>query len=387
MLQIDVLTAYAICGVGALGGAAMLRTVESPDHRTAAGLRLCVGALVSVGIGVGHVTFVATVGPISQLAIVTSMAVASVLLAWGIGRLAGGPLPERGLTPLLALAVVGPIVGLAVGELATVSAVVLAILSLLIAVMARRYSAASGELAARLVELALLAYVVSSTFRVGWALRYDGPPLPHLLHMPEAATSVYGLLYGVLPIAVATLLLSLINTQFAHRLREQAATDELTGLLTRRALRDVAGEHIARRSTCEHELALVLLDLDRFKPINDRHGHAVGDEVLREAAAVLRRELHPRTPLSRYGGEEFVAIMPVEDVHDARAVAEQLRVAIADTPWHETAGVELTMTVSAGVTLIAADESLDDALHRADEALYRAKREGRNQVQVGIGVA
>ena len=157
--------------------------------------------------------------------------------------------------------------------------------------------------------------------------------------------------------------------------------------MTRRALREQAAERIEQARRGRLEMAAVMLDLDHFTAINDRHGHGVGDLVLRQVALALRRQLRADALLARYGGEEFVALVPVEDLRTARSVAERLRGVVADTPWADLVQVDIGVTVSAGVTLLAAGESLDDALQRADEALYRAKRDGRNQVQVGLRVA
>jgi diguanylate cyclase (GGDEF)-like protein len=130
-----------------------------------------------------------------------------------------------------------------------------------------------------------------------------------------------------------------------------------------------------------------MLDLDRFKSINDQHGHATGDAVLRLASQALKGSLRSGdTLLSRYGGEEFVAMVPVEDLTIARRVAERLREAVAEVDWDGQLRLHPGVTVSIGVALVAGAEGLDAALLRADEALYRAKREGRNQCQVALAV-
>ena len=117
------------------------------------------------------------------------------------------------------------------------------------------------------------------------------------------------------------------------------------------------------------------------------HGHAGGDAVLRHAAQVLQTQLRAEALLARYGGEEFVALAPVSDLPLARRVAERMRQGLEQTNWWDVLPGLVKVTASVGVTLLASDESLEHALARADEALYRAKTGGRNQVQVGLAAA
>jgi diguanylate cyclase (GGDEF)-like protein len=130
-----------------------------------------------------------------------------------------------------------------------------------------------------------------------------------------------------------------------------------------------------------------MLDIDHFKDVNDRFGHASGDLVLRHAGMLLREHLRTDALLARYGGEEFVVLVPVPDLRGARLVAERLRQAVASSPWRAVDGRPMDVTLSVGVALIGPREALDAALRRTDEALYRAKGEGRNQVQVAMAVA
>ena len=109
--------------------------------------------------------------------------------------------------------------------------------------------------------------------------------------------------------------------------------------------------------------------------------------MLRQAAQVLQTHLRGDALLVRYGGEEFVALVPVPDLPAARRVAERMRQGLEATPWPDVLTGLLAVTASLGVTLLASDESLEHALARADEALYRAKNGGRNQVQVGLAAA
>jgi diguanylate cyclase (GGDEF)-like protein len=124
-----------------------------------------------------------------------------------------------------------------------------------------------------------------------------------------------------------------------------------------------------------------MVDIDHFKHVNDRHGHLVGDTVLRRAADLLRANLRGDSVLTRYGGEEFVVLLPVAGLDEARAVAERLRKAF-ETDRCEFEGAQIAITISAGLALLTPGEPLEAALSRADAALYRAKNGGRNRVAV-----
>ena len=151
---------------------------------------------------------------------------------------------------------------------------------------------------------------------------------------------------------------------------------------------DTAGTLIGQvRGQDNAVLAVLMIDLDNFKQINDRHGHAAGDTVLRHVAQCLHAQLRGDALLARYGGEEFVALAPVADLPVARRLAERLRQAVESSDWSEAMPGLQRVTASLGVTLMDGDETLEAALARADEALYRAKNAGRNQVQTGLAAA
>ncbi len=127
--------------------------------------------------------------------------------------------------------------------------------------------------------------------------------------------------------------------------------------------------------------SVIMVDLDHFKEINDRHGHAGGDAFLQAAASVLRDALRREDLLARWGGEEFIIMMPELDVDRARDAAEQARRALASYPFKRN-GVTETITASFGITAHRNGHSLDATIAGADAALYRAKEEGRNRVTV-----
>ena len=162
--------------------------------------------------------------------------------------------------------------------------------------------------------------------------------------------------------------------------RQKALLDPLTGLPNRAAWSERLDHEVNAWHQSGNSLSLAMLDLDHFKRINDGYGHLAGDKVLKIIANVLRKRLRPTDFIARFGGEEFVLLMPDSSLADALAVGEVLRAAIEACPFHFK-GEPVTVTVSMGVAQFLPGERSDLALKRADAALYRAKAAGRNQVQ------
>jgi len=167
----------------------------------------------------------------------------------------------------------------------------------------------------------------------------------------------------------------------ARHLQNLASTDDLTGLANRRALMAFANDAVERAHRDQVALAVLMIDIDHFKRINDSHGHAVGDQVLRHASRVLAAGLRERDRLGRVGGEEFVAVLPGATLAQARQVAERMRNAIDAARLIGPSG-EVRFTVSIGVAGAQMAESADALLERADAALYAAKNGGRNAVVI-----
>jgi len=160
-----------------------------------------------------------------------------------------------------------------------------------------------------------------------------------------------------------------------------ANTDALTGALSRRHFLELAGRERARAAREGGGLAVLLLDIDHFKRVNDTHGHAGGDAVLRAFHATCATQLRAHDLLGRLGGEEFGVVLPATGREVARQVAERLRAAVAAGPVTLPGGAAVAITVSIGLAFTAsAAEDIDSLLAAADAALYRAKREGRNRV-------
>ena len=169
------------------------------------------------------------------------------------------------------------------------------------------------------------------------------------------------------------------------RLEHLATTDGLTQLLNRRALTERLVTEMERALRYDGTVALLLVDLDHFKRVNDTHGHLVGDAVLRDVAALLTAAVRSSDMVGRYGGEEFLVVLPETDDEGATAFADRIRERVAGhrfDPWGD--GRALAMTTSIGVASFPAAriESVEDLFARADAALYRAKAEGRNRVRL-----
>ena len=164
---------------------------------------------------------------------------------------------------------------------------------------------------------------------------------------------------------------------------ELAITDDLTGLHNRRYLDRQIGPVFGEATLQQKGLACLLLDIDRFKSINDTYGHEAGDEVLRAFAERIRQHVRPIDILARYGGEEIVIVVPGAELPDARVIAERIRERIEATPFGIMGGTqEISVTVSVGVSVRrATDAGPAEIIKRADAALYRAKSFGRNRVE------
>ncbi len=167
--------------------------------------------------------------------------------------------------------------------------------------------------------------------------------------------------------------------QLMRQLEEQASTDSLTGLLNRRAFAARAQQEMVRAQRQQGALCVAVLDIDHFKKVNDTHGHDTGDAALKATAEACRRTLREVDVLARFGGEEFVVLLPDTPLADALQVAERLRLAIAALRLPLPDG-ELVFTTSIGVAAVTPGQPLEQALKAADEALYAAKHGGRNRV-------
>ncbi len=170
--------------------------------------------------------------------------------------------------------------------------------------------------------------------------------------------------------------------ELTEQLQQMATTDALTGLPNRRSLMAGMELEVARAERSGRPLALALLDIDRFKAINDTHGHPAGDAVLQAVADELRKITRAGDLLGRFGGEEFAIVMPETDLKQARWACERLRKGIAKRIMHYPNGTSGHVTISSGVALLVGDEGCDHLISRADGALYQAKEDGRDLVRL-----
>jgi diguanylate cyclase (GGDEF)-like protein len=390
-VPIDPFASYVICGAASAIAAAMLLVARQDEERLeqVIGLLFAGFALIALSL----LQLLATApdpGPVASAVMLVGTYVSVILFAAAFARLSGQS--WFGLR-WAAVAAIGGGAGIVasplLGELAPGRAYALAscLAAALLLAGALPFLRRPRNLAEQTLAWATILYLASWLLRAATTLAYQGPRLPHELYVPPQAQLVYAMLYATLPIMMSALIMNVINARLHERLQARAATDELTGALMRRALREQAPQALARAASAGRHAALLMVDIDHFKTINDGYGHAAGDEVLRQLAHTLRAQLRPDALVARYGGEEFIVVVEVGDVAAARGVAERLRLAVAAMPCRLGGGVTVEITVSIGVAIVGPGEELEKGLERADEAMYRAKRAGRDRVEVGIGAA
>ncbi|MDB5989125.1 MAG: hypothetical protein JWQ10_528 [Herbaspirillum sp.] len=184
--------------------------------------------------------------------------------------------------------------------------------------------------------------------------------------------------------SIARISLEKEREAFITQLQATSDTDFLTGLMNRRAFFTQGQSMFANAQRYQHNLALILMDIDYFKRVNDDHGHQTGDIVLRQVAALCRLMHRKGDIVVRYGGEEFLMLLPNTNLEQAAMVAEKLRIAIASQRVTAVSGAELQLSASFGVAAYANDNTLEALIWRADKALYQAKNSGRNQVKQAL---
>ncbi len=257
----------------------------------------------------------------------------------------------------------------------------LAVLSAASAVVLRRQSRRLGWSVIALPFAAHLLQVFIGLLRIGLTLQVHDTG-NHLMAASQAHV-VAIMLNSFAAMALAFGFLTLHAGHLLEALEQQAATDPLTGLANRRGFDRALQTEWERHQRRASPLAVMVIDIDHFKQINDQHGHAAGDAALRHLGQVLREHLRPYDLSGRLGGEEFCVVEAETDLEGARRSAERLR----QTPLvfgRDAQGRDLSMTLSIGVALARADDqSPHDAIRRADAALYRAKQSGRNRVEIG----
>ena len=165
-------------------------------------------------------------------------------------------------------------------------------------------------------------------------------------------------------------------------LQNQATRDPLTSLYNRRYFEEEVKKQIIKAKTANLPYSVLMLDADHFKKVNDTYGHKVGDKVLIELAARAEKALRDKDIVARYGGEEFIIFLPEINVTQAEKVADRLRQSISTIVVYSDDNQEVRFTVSVGVSSSDISDNVDTLVKTADEALYRAKQNGRNRVEV-----
>ncbi len=170
---------------------------------------------------------------------------------------------------------------------------------------------------------------------------------------------------------------SIEHQHLVEELEELSITDSLTSIYNRRKFNELLTMEIERSKRYQNSLSIIMCDIDHFKRINDTFGHDVGDKAIQKFSKQLHGNIREIDMLARWGGEEFMILMPSVNVENAHSVAEKLRMIIENTEV-ETAG---SFTASFGVTDLMLDDTAETFIKRADQALYKAKRGGRNRVE------
>ena len=182
--------------------------------------------------------------------------------------------------------------------------------------------------------------------------------------------------------AMSMFIILMMASDISAKMKRIAVRDQLTGLLNRRGFNEYGEKAFSAAQRNDTALSVIMMDIDRFKHINDKYGHAAGDTALAHFATLVSEGRRGEDVVARVGGEEFALLLPGMELRDAMALADQLRKKVGSSPLDIT-GVGLPMTSSFGVAGISEnDHLLDDMVRRADRALYRSKRAGRNQVDL-----
>lgn len=238
-----------------------------------------------------------------------------------------------------------------------------------------------GELSFRVVALMLLlantALGLRVCFAVWWA---SGASLP--AGTPPLWSSAIFMLAFMAVLAAGFGFVLAGFERLAAQMRQLASIDGLTGAVNHNTAVSLLQHSLERGRRENQPVSFVMLDLDHFKHVNDRHGHVVGDQVLRAVAACARARLRASDVLGRLGGEEFGMVLPATGVAGARHLAEQVRLAVEALELTGDGGQPVRVTLSAGVAEAIKGDTPETLMHLADKALYQAKQQGRNRVIV-----
>ncbi|MBV8035305.1 GGDEF domain-containing protein [Roseateles sp.] len=238
-----------------------------------------------------------------------------------------------------------------------------------------------GELSFRAVALLLLLASLLLWLRAGLAARWLGAPPAEAAAWQDGSRDVF--LLAFLAVLAAGFAFVLAHFErMASQMRKLASVDGLTGAMNHSTTVSLLAHAMERGRREGQPVGFVMLDLDHFKRVNDRHGHAMGDQVLKAVAACARARLRGSDVFGRLGGEEFGLVLPATGAVGARHLAEQVRLAVEALELRGDGGQPLRVTLSAGVAEAARGDTPETLMHLADKALYQAKQKGRNRVVV-----
>ncbi|MCA8912679.1 MAG: diguanylate cyclase [Planctomycetes bacterium] len=224
------------------------------------------------------------------------------------------------------------------------------------------------------IEVVALFILYSVLYWFTREIRFVGPSQDVTRAIPFMNVGVVFTAMGMLAVYFR-----LATATTERRLKLLASTDELTGLTNRRRMLEHIREELVRMKRSGKPAALVMADIDHFKQVNDRHGHQAGDVVLIGVSDELRERLRSQDFISRWGGEEFLFLLPETEVQGALVAAEKLRAAVGDSVI-EFNGKELKVNMTFGVAPLDPAVGIDESISRADNALYEGKKAGRNRV-------
>ncbi|MCZ7561469.1 MAG: GGDEF domain-containing protein [Burkholderiaceae bacterium] len=380
-------TVYLLTGFSSLVGAVILIWLRRDHRESSPALTLFAAGILA--LGVGFMAFAAReslTGWMAPLMGYVGFGVSAVLIWLGSGQLYGHPRTE-GLTIMAGILLAGYVAALfavreptATGAIARISlnSTFVVVFMGLAAFESHRSHWIATLRSVRLMRALLILFCVLVTMRAITFLAHGIPLHPDGSAPPGMLRAFFAAVFGSMPFAITVSVLSIANSQLSARLHRMATTDDLTGLVSRRSLQESADRLLgsAPHGGC---IALLMIDVDNFKMINDRHGHAVGDQVLRHVAAVLRQTMRKDSLIVRYGGDEFCVLVPVPGEAAAFVVAERLRANMEASPYRmDTERIPVTLSI--GVTVHRHGKTLRQLLDEADRRAYRAKADGRNRV-------
>jgi diguanylate cyclase (GGDEF)-like protein len=354
---------------------------EVRRRRIGAALRILGVTTASYVVDTVLLGLFAAAGTVSPTLPLAFGAAAFVICAVFFGLLRSG-LSQRTRDPNLAIAQMGAATALQLACMAYAPHLAFVFFNILFIVFA------FGALRLTVRQSLIAVLVVSAATGAVMYGRWEHVDVPHanryeallvwLCYASTLARCMYAGLYGsALRVKLHTRNLELAKS--SAKIERLASYDALTGTLNRRLMWGLLEERLGRSRTTDEEFCVALLDLDGFKSINDRFGHAVGDTVLQEFAATAAASLRATDRIGRHGGEEFLVLLTAAPVEQATAALERVRQAVERHDW---AGIQagLAVTVSGGLASFRPGESATELVNRADEALYEAKRRGRNRL-------